>query len=180
MTETCTVGVQLASSVVKALTLRVSDQGDVYANYSMSGVPEAHASYHASGQQHLKKDGNYVEWNASPTGAMEPIKISRMKPGEVITRVDCGNTIGWAVKKLATVLPVLSVPADMLVDARALDADAILAFRANVVGPWAKPLRSVSGFPIIGVHKINGAVDVEVIAFVVSESIIGIVAMEDL
>jgi hypothetical protein len=178
--ETCIVGVQLAASIVKALTLRVSDQGDVYANYSMSGVPEAHASYHASGQQHLKKGGSYVEWDAGPNGAMEPMKIFRMRPGEVITRVDCGNTIGWEVKKLATVLPVLSEPADMLVDARALDGDSILGFRANVIGPWAKPVRSVSGFPVVGVHKISGAVQVELIAFVVSEAGIGLVATEDL
>jgi len=174
------VGVQLAGSIVKALNLRVSDHGDVYTIFSMSDVPEAHASYHASGQQHLKKGRSYIEWNAGPTGAMEPMKILRMKPGEVITREDCGNTIAWEVKKLATVLPVLSTPADMLVDARALDGDSLLGFRADVVGPWAKPVRSVSGFPVVGVHTFSGAVQVELIAFVVSAAGIGMVAIEDL
>jgi hypothetical protein len=77
MAETCIVGVQLAASVVEALNIHVTDQGDVYANYSMSGVPEAHASYHASGQQHFKKGGKYVEWNGGPTGDFEPMKLYR-------------------------------------------------------------------------------------------------------
>jgi hypothetical protein len=98
--ESCIVAIQLSASIVKALEVRVSGAGDVYANYSMSGLPEAHASYHASGQQHVKKGGKYVEWTGGPTGTFEPMKLLRTPPKEVITRADCGNTIGWHVAKL--------------------------------------------------------------------------------
>jgi hypothetical protein len=155
--ETCIVGVQLAASVVKALTLRVSDQGDVYTNYSILGLPEAHSSYHASGQQHIKNGGSYVEWDGGPgpTSTMEPMKIHRKKPCEVITR--------------AGVLPVLCETADMLVDARVFDGDSILYFRSYVIGPRAKLIQQDLGFPAIGVHTISGKVQVEIVAFVISE-----------
>ena len=110
MAESCVVGVQLATSIVKALEVCISGEGDVYVNYSMSELPEAHASYHSSGQQHIKKGGKYVEWNGGPTGYFEPMKLFRTRPRDVITRADCGSTIGWEVVKLS-VLP--SLPEDV-------------------------------------------------------------------
>jgi hypothetical protein len=170
MPETCIVGVQLVASIVKALEVRIADTGDVYINYSMSGLPEAHASYHASGQQHIKKGSKYVEWTGGPSGTFEPMKLFRTRPKQVIAREDCGSTIGWEVSKLASVLPVLTDPADMLVDARALQEDSILAFKVDVIGQWAKDRRSVSGYPILCTHRFAGAIQLEVNAFVISET----------
>jgi len=176
--ETRIVGVQLVSSVVKALRVAASDKGDVYVNYSMVGLPEAHASYHASGQQHIKKGGKYVEWNGGPTGLYEPMKIFRAEPESVVTRQDCGSTIGWEVSKLSSVLPVLSEPADMLVDARPLRGDSILAFEVHVVGDRARPRGSVVGFPVIASHRFSNAVQVEINAFGISDTVNGAVWLE--
>jgi hypothetical protein len=177
--ETCVVAIQLTDSIVKALEVCISEVGDVYVNYSMSGLPEAHASYHASGQQHIKKGDKYVEWNGGPTGNFEPMKLFRTPPGEVITRKDCGSTIGWEVAKLAGVLPVLTGAADMLVDARALREDSILAFKVEVIGQWARRRSSVSGFPVLQTHQFGGAVQVEVNVFAISETGSGVVWTED-
>lgn len=153
---TCIVAIQLSTSVVKAFDVQISDKGDVYVNYKMSGLPEAHASYHASGQQHIKKARKFVQWNGGATGKMEPIKLFRTPPSQVITRSDCGSTIGWYVEKLP-VLPVLAQVPDMLVGVRGVKNSSIVAFEVNVIGAWARKLRS------------NRAVEVEVIAFDIPE-----------
>jgi hypothetical protein len=64
--ESCIVGVQLSTSIVKALEVCISDKGDVYQNYYMMGLPEAHASYHSSGQQHIKKAASTSSGTAVP------------------------------------------------------------------------------------------------------------------
>ncbi len=178
MAEKCVVGVQLADSIVKALEVCISGEGDVYVKYSMLGTKEAHASYHASGEQHIKKGRKYVEWNGGPTNNFEPMKLFRTPPREVITRADCGSTIGWEVVKLS-VLPRLAKRADMLVDARGLGEDSILAFKVDVIGQWARQRRSVSGYPIVQTHRFGGTLQVEVNAFEVSESGSGAVELED-
>jgi len=71
-----------------------------------------------------------------------------MPPKQVITRSDSGSPIGWEVAKLASVLPILTDAADMLVDARTLREDSILAFKVEVIGQWARQRCSVSGFPV--------------------------------
>ena len=163
----CTVGVQLAASVVKALRIRISDEADVYIHYSMQGLKDAHASYHASGEQHIKKNRKHVEWNGGSTGQFEPMRIYRARPDQVITRVDCGGTIGWEVVKLC-VLPILTRRPDMMVDARYLPHDSIVAFIVEVVGQWVNPRRSVSGYPILQTYRFGHPVQVEVNAFEVS------------
>jgi hypothetical protein len=179
MASSCVVAVQLVASIVKALEVRISAANDVYVNYSMSGLPEAHASYHASGQQHIKKGGKYVERTGGLTGNFEPMKLTRMAPKQVITRGDSGSTIGWEVAKLASVLPVLTDAADMLVDARTLREDSILAFKVEVIGQWARQRSSVSGFPVLHTHRFGSTIQVEVNAFAVSETGNGAVWTED-
>jgi hypothetical protein len=170
VSETCVVAVQLfASCVLKALEVCIADKGDVYVNYSMAGLPEAHASYHASGQQHIKKGNKYVEWNGGLTGNFEPMKLYRTPTRQVITREDCGSTVGWKVANLS-VLPILTKPADMVVDACSLPKNSILAFEVAVIGQWAKDRRTVSGYPILSTHRFGVGVRVEVNAFEVSEN----------
>ena len=178
MADICVVAIQVVSATLKAFDIRIADKGDVYVNYSMAGLPEAHASYHASGVQHIKKAGKYVEWNAGPTGSFEPMKLRRTPPRDVITRTDCGSTIGWNVPDLNAVLPVLAEPADVTVDARSLTQNSILAFQVNVIGEWAKPPRSVSGFPIVQTHRFGTNPQVEVNAFVVSDLASGAAELE--
>jgi hypothetical protein len=176
--ESCIVGVQLSTSIVKALEVCISDKGDVYQNYYMMGLPEAHASYHSSGQQHIKKGGKYVEWDGGPTGNFEPMRVIRTRPGDVITRADCGGAVGWEVGKLG-VLPILTKRPDMLVDARPLAQETLLAFICEVVGKWGRSRRSVSGFPILHTHVFGAVVKVEVHAFLISDDGSGAVSLED-
>jgi len=178
MADKCIVAIELPNATVKAFDICIGDKGDVYVNYSMAGLPEAHASYHASGQQHIKKAGKYVEWDAGPSGQFEQMKLQRTPPRDVITRSDCGSTIGWDVPKLKDVLPALTEQADMQVDARTLANDSILAFQINVIGAWARPHGSISGFPIIKTHRFGTNPQVEVNAFVVSDLTSGAAALE--
>lgn len=67
----------------------------------------------------------------------------------------------------------------MVVDARSRAMESILAFEVNMVGGWAKTLRSVSGFPILCTHRFGSVVQVEINAFVVSEGS-GAAWLEDL
>jgi hypothetical protein len=117
--ESCTVGVQLSTSIVKALEVCISDK---------AGSPRVLPLQRT--QQHIKKDGRYVEWDGGPTGNFEPMRVIRARPGDVITRADCGGAVGWEVGKLG-VLPILTKRPDMLVDARSLAQETLLALLAK-------------------------------------------------
>jgi hypothetical protein len=170
VSDSFVVGVQLASSIVKAISFRISPKGDVYANYSMDGIPEAHASYHASGQQHIKKGRKY-----SPQG-----KRFKMPPTEVVTRVLCQeDSIAWKVAKLGNVLPVLNEAADMIVDARGLSDESLLLFKAWVIGNWVREHRPRPGFRKIKADRFGTNVRVEIEAYEVSPDAPTIVSISD-
>jgi hypothetical protein len=78
LSESCPV--QLARSVLQAFNVCVSDAGDVYGNYSMRRIPDAHLSNHASGQQHLEKECNYAEWEPDSTNKLVPRILRREAP----------------------------------------------------------------------------------------------------
>ena len=130
----CVVGIRtLSGQLVKAFDVRIANE-DIYVNYSDCSTPEAHSSYHASGQHHTKVGGRFVEWTGGPTGDMEPMKLCRTPPGLVTARAGCW-TVGWEIRKLDVILPSLSSHADMLVDAPPLDdAESILALEVSVCG----------------------------------------------
>jgi hypothetical protein len=164
--QTCIVAIRTGSgSTVKAFDTRIRGE-EVYTNYSDCSTPEAHASYHKSGQYHIKKGKKYIEWSGGPTGAMEPMKLHRLPPGQVRGRSRCW-VVGWGVSRLDGVLPVLSGNADMIVDARQIEPDVILTFEADVVGPEAKKQMAVVGYPVIASHRFGNPVVVEICAFVV-------------
>jgi len=166
----CVVGVRtLSGQLVKAFDVRIATE-DIYVNYSDCSTPEAHSSYHASGQHHTKVGGQFIEWTGGPTGDMEPMKLYRTRPGLVTARTGCW-TVGWETRKLDVILPSLSSHADMLVDAPLLDETAsILAFEVSVVGNDARKRTDIVGFRIIGSHRFGRAVQVEIDAFVLDES----------
>jgi hypothetical protein len=166
----CVVGIQtLSGQLVKAFDVRVVAD-DIYVNYSDCSTPEAHSSYHASGQYHTKVGGKFVEWTGGPTGHMEPMKLYRTPPGLVTGRSGCW-TVGWETRRLDAILPSLCSHADMLVDARPLDGiDSILAFKVSVVGYEAGKQSNIVGFRIIQSHRFGKVVQVEIDAFVLDES----------
>ena len=69
------------------------------------------------------------------------------------------------VSGLEVVLPRLTGDADMVVDARPLDADVILAFEAYIVGAEAKNLAAILDFPVIASHRFGGPIAVEICTF---------------
>jgi hypothetical protein len=166
----CVVGIRtLSGRLVKAFDVRIIAE-DIYVNYSDCSTPEAHSSYHASGQRHTKVGGQFIEWTGGPTGDMEPMKLYRTPPGLVAGRSGCW-TVGWETRKLDAILPNLSSRADMLVDAPPLDGtESILAFEVCVVGNEAKRRNNIVGFRIIKSHRFGNTVQVEIDAFVVDES----------
>jgi hypothetical protein len=121
----------------------------------MAGVPEAHVSYHASGQQHTKTGGKYTP----------DAKLVTMPPKYVITRKACQDSIGWKIAELRTALPTLTGIADMIVDASGLSQSALLLFKIWVVGNWAKEHHARPGFTKIKSHRFGSAVRVEIEAF---------------
>lgn len=166
----CVVGIRtLSGRLVRAFDVRIIAE-DIYVNYSDCGTPEAHSSYHASGQRHTKVGGRFIEWTGGPTGDMEPMKLYRTPPGLVAGRSGCW-TVGWETRRLDEILPSLSSHADMLVDTRPLDGtESILAFEVSVVGYEAGKRDNIVGFRVINSYRFGKAVQVEIDAFVLDES----------
>lgn len=166
----CVVGIRtLSGRLAKAFDVRIIAE-DIYVNYSDCSTPEAHSSYHASGQRHTKVGRRFVEWTGGLTGDMEPMKLYRPPPGLVAGRSGCWRG-GWETRTLDEILPSLSSHADMLVDARPLDSiESILAFEVSVVGYEARKRNNVFGFRIIDSRRFGRAVQVEIDAFVLDES----------
>jgi len=163
--QICTVGIRTPKgSSVKAFDVRIRGE-ELYTNYSDSTTPEAHASYHKSGQYHMKRQKQYIQWTGGLTGQMEPMKLFRTPPGLVTDRSHFW-TIGWHVANLDSVLPPLIGNADMMVDAIRLEPHMILGFETNVVGKEARERKSIVGFPIIASHIFGGPVNVEICSFV--------------
>jgi len=166
--EKCVVGIrEPGGALVKAFDVCIKDGTDIYVNYSDSSTPEAHVSYHASGELHFKIDGRYVEWDGGQKGEMEPMRLARVQPRKVEGRGEfC--PIGWEVSKLARVLPALDSTPDMLVDAQELTGDSVLAFQVSAVGDDAKSRKSIVGFPVVATHRFGVELGAEIEAFVLS------------
>jgi hypothetical protein len=163
--QTCVVAIRTQSGqIVKAFDVCIRGE-EVYTNYSDCSTPEAHASYHKSGQYHIKKGKKYIEWTGGLTGQMEPMKIFKLPPEKVRGRSQCWS-VGWDVSHLDVVLPRLTGTPDMIVDAQDIES-AILAFNAFIVGPEAKKQSSIVGYPVIASHRFGSPVEVEICAFVV-------------
>lgn len=162
------VGVRAPSgALVKAFDVRISGE-DAYVNYSDSSVAAAHGSYHASGQQHVKIDREYVNWSGGSSGEMEPMKIYREPPATVFGRNNFWS-IGWKISTLETILRLLD-NADVIVDASTMDADLVVAFEVSVIGPDAKDRVTTAGFPIVATHVFGGSLKVEIAAFTLTET----------
>jgi len=177
MCEKCIVGVQLHGIAVKAFDVCIK-KTNVYVNYFMRRMGKAHCSYHASGQQHTKKNGSYVEWQRMPNGQRERMIEFKMEPGTVITRSTCQDTVGWLVGELASALYPLNEPADMMVDARAFGESSLLLFKIYVVGDWAREHKIRPGFRKVMRHGFGTGLRVEIEAFETSPSAPSIVSIE--
>jgi hypothetical protein len=165
--QSCLVGVQLVTSIVKALEVCISDAGDVYVDYSMLGSPGAHISYHASGQRHSKKGRDYAFRFIGASGQPEPVKHIWPRPVSVKDRANVAS-MGWLVGALCELLPQADRMPEMLVDARTPDPSSNLAVLVDVVGPEALALwlgQEIAGFPILKSHRFSGTVTVEIVAF---------------
>ena len=163
--DRCVVAIRTPIGIVKAFDICIRGE-DVYTNYSDTITPEAHASYHKSGQYHFKKGKRYIEWDGGPTGEMEPMRVNKIPPGRVRGRIRFW-TGGWEVPNLSSELPPLDGDADLIVDATHLDADSILAFEAYVIGQEATALSNIVGYPIIAWHRFGTSPLVEICSFVV-------------
>lgn len=153
----------LRGNLVKGFDIRI-DNEDVYVNYSDCSTPEAHCSYHASGQHHTKVAKNYIQWTGGYTGGWGPMKLFKTPPALVSGRVQFW-TVGWELSKLETVLPALEQPADMTVDTRPMNPQLILGFEVDVIGDEARKLESILGYPIVWSAQFGSAIRIEVNAF---------------
>lgn len=177
MYEKCIVGVQLEGIAVKALDVCIK-KTNVYINYSMRRMGEAHCSYHASGEQHTKKNGNYVEWKCMPDGQWERMIEWKMEPSKVITRSSCQGMVGWLVGELASALYPLNEPADVMVDARSLAESSLLLLKICVVGDWAREHKMRLGFRKVMSRRFRTGLRIEIEAFETSPSAPSIVSIE--
>jgi hypothetical protein len=177
MHEKCIVGVQLDGIAVRAFDVCIK-KTNVYINYSMRRMGEAHCSYHASGEQHTKKNGNYVEWKRMPDGQRERMIEWKMEPSKVITRSACQDTVGWLVGELESALYPFNEPKDVMVDARAFAESSLLLFKIYVVGDWAREHKIRTGFRKVMRHRFGTGLRVEIEAFEVSPSAPSILSIE--
>jgi hypothetical protein len=136
------------SKLIKAFEMSVKGN-NLYLNYSDSNTCEAHCSYHASGQKHTKIGGRYVEWTGGPSQKMERMILSVTPPRKVRDR------LGWPIGELDQILPALNRKADMIVLTRELDPSFILGFRIDVIGPYAKQLHYIVGYPILDTQQFS-------------------------
>ena len=167
--ETCIVGIRTPKgNTVQGFNVCIRGE-EVYTNYCDRSTPEAHASYHRSGQYHMKREKQYIEWTGGMRGCMEPMKLFRTPPGLVRDRVHFW-TIGWDIANVHAILPPLSDNADMIVDASHIEPPAILGFEASVVGQYARERKNVVGFPIIASQTFGRNLKVEICCFVVREN----------
>lgn len=162
------VGIKTPSGkIVQAFDLCIKGD-DSYVNYGDCSTPEAHGSYHASGQKHIKIGGQYVYWNGGPTGKWEPMKLFLLRPAEVTGRAEW-FTIGWEVSRLDQVLPPLQGTPAMIVDAQNLDSAAGVVLTVSVIGNAANTRTDILGFPVIALQRFGTAPRVEVAACVLAE-----------
>ncbi|MBI3670976.1 MAG: hypothetical protein HY237_14495 [Acidobacteria bacterium] len=167
MEKKCVVGIQVATGLVKAFDVCIKD-GNIYVNYSDISTPEAHGSYHASGQYHIKIGGSYAKWTGGPTGDFEPMKLFHTPPALVTSRSGCW-TIGWPVCRLANVLPKLDSAPDMVVDARSLAGNSVLGLEVSAVGDEATSRTEIVGYSVIATRRFGTDVRAEIEAFILPE-----------
>lgn len=162
----CRIGVRVNGQVKTALEICIKN-GNVYVNYfNRDGVAHAHTSYHASGQQHIKKNDDYIYWTGGPSGKWEPMKWFREKPTEVEGREDV-SVIGWEVMSLPSVLP--SLRSDKIFEVPT--GFTIIGFKTTVVGSKAAERKSIFGFPVLNRHRFSNAVKIEVEMFGINEEL---------
>jgi hypothetical protein len=154
--------------IVQAFDLCIKGD-DSYVNYGDCSTQEAHGSYHASGQKHIKIGGQYVYWNGGPTGKWEPMKQFLPRPAEVTGRAEW-FTIGWQVSRLDQVLPQLQGTPALIVDAQNLNPDAGVVLTVSVVGNAATDRVDILGFPLVALQQFGTAPCVEVAACVIDEA----------
>jgi hypothetical protein len=150
------------------LAIQICIRGtDVYLNYfHRDGKKQAHASYHASGQYHIKTDRGYVYWRGA--GPWQPMKQSKSPPGAVTVR-ETLPAIGWQIGSLASALPPLSGVADMTVDVSAFPANSIVGLEASVIQPNAPPSQDVTGFSVVQRQRFSNGVNIEIEAILIDE-----------
>jgi hypothetical protein len=165
-TKCSTAGVLLLDEVRAAQEVCIKN-GNVYVNYFDSkGNKIAHTSYHASGQKHFKKNGQYVYWSGGINGHWEPMKLYRTKPLDVVDRTFV-SVIGWEVKSMQSVLPLMS--ADMIFDIpREFD---IVAFETSIVSPDAEERQEIVALPVFARYRFSDDIVVEVELFGMNEEL---------
>src|SRR5579864_669372 len=156
-----------SGTLVQAFDLCIKG-ADSYVNYCDSTTPEAHGSYHASGQKHIKIGGKYVYWNGGPTGEWEPMKQRLPRPSEVEGRAEW-FVIGWQVSTLDHALTPLQGTPAMIVDAQDLNPDGGLVFTVSVVGDAARKRTEILGFPLVDVQEFGTGPRVEVAVCLVAD-----------
>ena len=169
MDRACLVAIRHGGQERLALKVRVKGS-NVYINYfAPDGTKQAHTSYHASGQEHIKKGRDYVYWSDDPAGEWRPLKVFKQPPGAVADREEC-STIGWGIGSLPSRLPVATGPVEMVVDASALPASSILALVVSVIGAGATERPDVLGFPVVQRHRVSNGVVLEIEAILLDET----------
>jgi hypothetical protein len=67
----------------------------------------------------------------------------------------------------------------MLVDARTLAGDSVLAFQVSAVGNQARNRKSIVGFPVVATHRSGTTLEAEIEAFVLSAETVSLPYNDD-
>lgn len=153
----------------RALEVCIKNRNVYVHHFDRKGRKIAHISHHASGQQHIKKNNNYVLWTGGPTGKLEPMKFPKTAPSRVVGR-ETVTGMGWAVDRIMADLPSVSkgTTSQVLELPPELEAD-ILYLQCSIVGTNEPSRDQVNGFPVIWRHRFTNGVTVEVEAVAVHQ-----------
>ena len=158
---------QIKNQYWAAITVRLTDQHDVYVNY-LGDKAQMHTSHHASGQKHQKRGKGYIQWkDDSLTAQWKPMKELREKPTAILLREHVA-VWGWEINKIPAVLPAVHGKKEMNIDISTLShsAEAVLGLEISILGDDAQERSEIYGFPVVQKHRMsNGRIVAEIEAF---------------
>jgi hypothetical protein len=163
VTKNINVAILFRKQLWAAVRVVISHKNDVYVN--LDDDQKRHASYHASGQAHLKTKGGYVQWSTGPNGELEPMMgRENVKPTDVSERQSvAGGPWGWEIARIPNALrPCRCIP-EMVVDAGVLPDSWALGLEVSIVNSDPGQRTEHFGCPIIDRRRFsNGVIVIEI------------------
>jgi len=162
------VCLKTAQELCAGISVRISDQGDVYVNY-LGDEHERHTSHHASGELHHKVGKRYVKWTGGLSGAWEPMKTTNAQPATISERTEVAAW-GWQIFRIPAVLPRCDQDCGFIVGTAGFPVASTIGLQVSIVNDDISVRSDILGFPVVARYRFaHAAITVEIEAFLVDE-----------